>query len=525
MKTLCIGCPNSKILSVLKNISAVSLPTIGSRVVGLIRDMLMFAALGTGLWHSAFILAFTLPNLFRRLFGEGALTSAFIPVFSDLLKQDDRASAFKFLNRLLWQVFMILAVLLLVIACLLKLLAWSGWLSDRWSLSTDLSVWLLPYMIFVCLAAIMTAALNALGRFWVGASTPIVLNLCMILSLALGMYFFESTSGVIYSLIVGVLFGGLLQLLLPFFDLIRTGWAPHLEKENSPEIHEIWKLFLPGVAGAAVLQINVLLSRLLAFALNDGATAVLYMSSRLMELPLGVFTFAVVAVYFPRMSQSRAHEERSRFKKEFTTGLVLVCAIAFPAAVGLCVLAKPILITLFQRGAFTEVDVLRTIPLVIVYSIGLPFYSVATFTSRAFHADKSMITPVRIAGVCLVVNLLFSLGLMGWIGEVGLASANVLAATVQSTLLLRILKKNHLNFAFSDFKDPLLKIVFASAVMGIACYIGLSFFQGFEFGKQTESLLTVLCLVPNGALLYVALLYFLRLEVLIELTRTLRERN
>jgi putative peptidoglycan lipid II flippase len=485
----------------------------------------MFAALGAGLWHSAFILAFTLPNLFRRLFGEGALTSAFIPVFSDLLKQNDRASAFKFLNRLLWQVFMILAVVVLVIACLLKLLAWSGWLPERWSLSADLSVWLLPYMIFVCLAALMTAALNALGRFWVAASTPILLNLSIILSLGLGMYFFESPAGIIYSLILGVLFGGLLQFLMPFFDLKRTGWRPYLEKENSLEIYELWKLFLPGVAGAAVLQINVLLSRLLAFTLNDGATAVLYMSSRLMELPLGVFTFAVVAVYFPRMAQSRALEDRSRFKKDFITGLVLVCTIALPAAVGLCVLAKPILITLFQRGAFTEADVLRTIPLVVVYSIGLPFYSVATFASRTFHADKSMKTPVRIAGVCLAVNLLFSLGLMRWIGEVGLASANVLAAIVQATLLLKILKKNHLNFSFSEFKNPLLKIFFASAVMGTACYFGLGFFQGFESGNQTTSLPPVLCLVPTGALLYLALLYILRLEVLVELTHTLRDKK
>lgn len=485
----------------------------------------MFAALGAGLWHSAFILAFTLPNLFRRLFGEGALTSAFIPVFSDLLKQPDRTSAFGFLNRLLWQVFIILAVVVLVLACLLKTLAWSGWLSERWSLSADLSIWLLPYMIFVCLAALMTAALNALGRFWVAASTPIVLNLSMILSLCLGIYLFDSTAAVIYCLIFGVLFGGLLQLLMPFFDLKRTGWELHLEKENSREISELWKLFLPAVAGAAVLQINVLLSRLLAFALNDGATAVLYMSSRLMELPLGVFTFAVVAVYFPRMAQARALDERLHFKKDFISGLILVCTIAIPAAIGLCVLAKPILITLFQRGAFTEVDVLRTIPLVIVYAIGLPFYSVATFASRAFHADKSMKTPVRIAAVCLAVNLLFSLSLMQWIGEIGLACANVLAASLQALLLLKILRKRHLSFSFSDFKNALMKISLATVVMGIACYLGLCFFQGLKLSHQSESLFVVLCLVPVGALSYLGCLYLLRLEVLDELMQTLRKKK
>ena len=157
----------------LRNIASVSLPTIASRVLGLVRDIFLFAALGAGVWSSAFILAFTLPNLFRRLLGEGALTSAFVPVFSDSLEREGPARAFAFFNRIFIRLAWILLALVVVGILGLKLLTATGILSGRWVTSADLAVWLLPYTIFICLAALVTAALNVLGRFFVAASTPI----------------------------------------------------------------------------------------------------------------------------------------------------------------------------------------------------------------------------------------------------------------------------------------------------------------------------------------------------------------
>ncbi|NCG09218.1 MAG: murein biosynthesis integral membrane protein MurJ, partial [Verrucomicrobia bacterium] len=272
----------------LRNIAAVSLPTIGSRVLGLVRDIFLFASLGAGVWSSAFVLAFTLPNLFRRVLGEGALTSAFIPVFSGSLERGGKAGAFDFFNRVFLRMCLILAVLVLAGALLLKGLTVAGFLSGRWALSANLAVWLLPYSFFICLAALVTAALNVLGRFFVAASTPIFLNLCMIGSLLLGIQFAEDAGGIVAFLCGGVLFGGLLQLALPLLDLKRAGWRPQPMQANGEAMGELWQLLLPGLLGAAVLQVNILVSRLLAYGLNEGAAAVLYMSGRLMEVPLGV---------------------------------------------------------------------------------------------------------------------------------------------------------------------------------------------------------------------------------------------
>lgn len=282
----------------LKNILVVSLSTVGSRVLGLVRDILIFAALGASAWNDAFILAFTLPNLFRRLLGEGALTSAMVPIFSDVLHRAGRSEAFAFFNQVLLRLLTILSALVVGGMVLFGSLARCGLLTDRWTLGAELAVLLLPYMIFICLAAIVSAGLNLLGRFAVAASTPMLLNLAMIGALVAGMWLSDDQARIVYWLCGGVILGGLLQLLLPAWDLARQGWRPRVEQRASTEMSELWRLFLPGLMGAAILQVNILVSRLLAYSLDESAVSVLYLASRLMELPLGIFTVAVATVFF-----------------------------------------------------------------------------------------------------------------------------------------------------------------------------------------------------------------------------------
>ena len=509
-------------MSELRKIASVSLPTIGSRVLGLVRDIFLFASLGAGVWSSAFILAFTLPNLFRRLLGEGALTSAFVPVFSGSLEREGKAGAFAFFNRIFLRLSLILLALVLAGIIVLKLLTWSGVLAGRWVTSADLAVWLLPYTFFICLAALATAALNVLGRFFVAASTPIFLNLCMIGALLLGSLWFEGQSAVVYCLCGGVLLGGMLQLALPLMDLKRAGWRPQVTQTHRSEMRELWQLLLPGLLGAAVLQINILVSRLLAFGLNEGAAAVLYMSGRLMELPLGVFIFAVVTVFFPQMARARAADKPAVFNERFLSGMILVLAVSVPAGMGLLVLAKPILATLFEWQAFGAGDVLRTAPLVAIYGLGLPFYSVATFATRGLHADKEMRAPVRVAVICLFANLLLALALMFWMGEQGLALANVLAALIQSVLLLRALKERHPQLHLRTLVLPLFKIVLAAGIMGLVCYLfkGLPAHLGLE--PKVAAITVVFLLVPGGVVLYGLALMALRFEGMDELSALLR---
>ncbi|MGB0744098.1 MAG: lipid II flippase MurJ, partial [Opitutales bacterium] len=211
-----------------RNIAVVSLSTVGSRVLGLVRDILIFAALGTSIWNSAFILAFTLPNLFRRLLGEGALTSAVVPVFTDVLKSQGREAAFQFFTQVLLRVCVLLLATVSGGVGILAILKSFGILSERWALGADLSVMLLPYMIFICLAAL----------------TPVLLNLTMIAALTAAWFMDSEDRQTVYLLCGGVLFGGILQLALPAWDLIRQGWRPNLSTESSESLRQVWTLFL-----------------------------------------------------------------------------------------------------------------------------------------------------------------------------------------------------------------------------------------------------------------------------------------
>lgn len=498
----------------LKNIAVVSLSTVGSRVLGLLRDVLVFAALGTSLWNSAFILAFTLPNLFRRLLGEGALTSAIVPVFTDVLERDGRAGAFRFFNQVLLR---LLLALILIISLGMCLLFWAGgsdWLPERWALGAGLAIWLLPYMLFICLAAILSAGLNLVGRFAVAASTPILLNLAMIAALAAGLWLDAEAARIIYWLCGGVLVGGFLQLLLPAIDLMRQGWRPRLEAQSGAALAELWQLFLPGLMGAAILQVNILVSRLLAYSLDESAVSVLYLASRLMELPLGVFTIAVATVFFPLLAKALSAGDEVAFSSAFLQGLRLIVGISLPAGVGLFVLGEPIIELLFLWGAFEQTDVIATVPLLAIYGIGLPFYSAATFATRGLHASKDMRTPVRVAGYCLMVNLFCGLLLMQFWGAAGLATANVLAAIVQSYLLWRALSSGREALSFRALRPALCKVLLAGAAMGLACLLAWPLLSAFGPGEKLGAALTVAVCVPGGVCVYFALLYLLRFEEL-----------
>jgi len=510
-------------LQQFKNIAVVSLSTVGSRVLGLARDILIFAALGASLWNSAFILAFTLPNLFRRLLGEGALTSAVVPVFSDLLERDGRDAAFGFLNQVLLRLFIVLVGL---VALGMALLAWGsgegGWLPARWALAGELSVVLLPYMLFICTAAIVCAGLNLMGRFAVAASTPLLLNLAMIGSLAVGMARSGESEVLVRWLCGGVLAGGLLQLLLPAIDLMRQGWRPRIERRPGAELEQLWRLFLPGLLGAAVLQVNILVSRVLAYTLDESAVSVLYLASRLMELPLGVFTIAVATVFFPQLAQALSRSDAEGFAAKLCQGMRLVVAVALPAGIGLWVLGEPILQSLFQWGAFEARDVAATVPLLAIYGLGLPFYSAATFATRGLHAGKDMRSPLRVALYCLFVNAVCGLVLMQFLGAAGLALANVIAAVVQAVLLWRALSSERPELGLSRLNRSFLQALGAALAMALVCWIGLEFSGLFRLDAKPRALLEVLVLVPLGAGVYFLVLKLLRFEEMEQLAALAR---
>lgn len=504
-------------LKIVRNIAKVSLSTVLSRILGVLRDGLMVAALGAGLGSSAFILAFTFPNLFRRLLGEGALTSAVVPVLSKRLQAQDRSAAYGVLNQVLSRLACSLCLLVLVGCCGFYGLSHVDQLSERWQLCAQLAVWTFPYVGFICLSALAVAALNVLGRFGAGAVSPILLNLSLIAATIYGIVWELSLHQRLLCMALGVLLGGAIQLLLPSWDLYRQGWRPSLRFEQSHDYRKVRELFLPGLLGAGVVQLNLVLSRFLAYSLDEHAVSILFLASRLMELPLGVGTLAITTVFFPLLARSVTMTHHDAFQSVFLKGMRMVLSLSIAAAAGLYVLREDLVRLLFEWGAFGGQETALTAPLVGMYAACIPLYSCAGFCLRALHAQQEMKWPVRVAGICLLVNLIGGWICMQFLGVMGLAFASFLAALVQAALMLLGLAKLELSIRWQSLGRPLMHALVAALLMGLICQGGLLLLDSLTLSDKAAALLAVVCSVPLGVLTYLVVLRLFQAEVVIEL--------
>lgn len=450
---------------VLKDIAKISSATIGSRVLGLLRDAATMAYLSIGAVSAAYTFAFTMPNLFRRLLGEGALISALVPVFTKTLNDEGKSAAFDFLNKVLTRAFAILFILVVfgILLCA-AFLALSSELQQRFELGAKFSIILLPYMMLICIAAVFSAALNVLGSFGVPSIGPMLLNLAIIGGLFSGVCIFgEDKTALAYSMCAAWIVGGFLQAALPAYWLRKKGWRFRLNFGRSAALDDLYKLFLPALLGAAIIQLNIFVSKILALFIDDAALPSVYLSGRILEFPLGVFAVAIATVYFPKLSKLSSPEKMGSFKSEYADGLIFTMCVSIPATVGIALLGREIISLLFQWGMFGASDVSLCVPVLTVSILGLPAFALVGFATRGFHALKDMSTPVKTSIVSFAVNLAASLLLMHKFGAAGLAAANAIAAIVQSALLNRKIKAAHGDF--NTFRD-IAKIVAASAVMG-----------------------------------------------------------
>lgn len=492
----------------IKSIVTVSSSTLGSRILGLFRDILVYAQLGLGSTNSAFILAFTLPNLFRRLFGEGALSSALIPVFTEERIQKGRDAGFRLLNRTLTRLLLVLAGLSILFGILVAVPILAGWADEnRYGEAARLGLLLFPYVIPICLAALLAGALQVLGRFFTPAITPVLLNLSMIAFLGgPGLWFGETPFAKALWLSLGVLAGGAAQLALPAIDLYRQGWRPAFDLSINAPLRKLQTLFLPAMAGAAILQINILVSRTLAFFLSDDAVSLLYLAARLVELPLGIFGIAAATVLFPEFARFASSGDTAGLRRTYREGSALVFAITLPAFVGLAVLGDTIFRAVFAWGLFDPADAALAAPVLTLFAAGLPFYAQSALLSRAHQSRQDMKTPVRVAGWTLLANLVFSIGLMIPLGVHGLAAANTLAAVVQVALLQYRLRKNVAD-GVAWMPVELWKVGCASAI--ILGFLLILPAQTVEEGKSLL-LLRLLWVIPASVGIYLLALLALR---------------
>lgn len=505
----------------LKDIGVVSLFTVVSRVLGLVRDQVGGAIFGGSVFNDAFLTAFRIPNLFRRLLGEGALTAAFIPTLQEELKENGQAGAFDLLNKVAsW----LLLATGLIVALAMVAFSQSRLVpaqEDKWYLAADLTVIMFPYLVCICVAAALNATLNVLGHFKEFALSPIWLNVAMIASLAgAGIHFAHTKMGEVYWQCGGVLLGGAFQLGVPVRGLWRLGWRPRFQLVWSPRVRQIARLMAPGLFGTAIYQINTFVSGLLAYSLMEGSATLLFYANRLMELPIGVFAIAVSTVVYPLIAKHAVEQNFTAMAHDFHKGLRMILLINIPAAAGLGLLSEPVVRFLYQHGEFTWADTGMMAPLLTLFVLGLPFFSVVSLTVRAFYALKDMKTPVRIATIDFVLNLVLSFTLRRWCGAAGLVFASTAAIVVQTLLLQRALVKKLPGMGFAPLWPTMAKVVGATVVMSAAVWGAQTGLAALHWGRRAD-LITILAVIPLGIVVYGTTIWLLKTEGLEELTAAL----
>ena len=445
--------------------------TFISRVLGLVRDSAIAAVFGATAATDAFFVAFKIPNLFRRLFAEGAFSQAFVPVLAGY-RTGQSAQA---VRELLDAVAGVLAGILLAVtavgvlaAPLIIGLVAPGFVDDtaRFDLSVQLLRLTFPYLFFVSLTAFLGGVLNTWERFAVPAVTPALLNVALI---ACTLWLAPRLDAPIFALAVGVLLGGLLQLGLQLAAAARAGILPRPRWQwRHPGVQRILLLMVPGIFGVSVAQLNFLVDTLIASFLQEGSISWLYFADRLMEFPVGIFGVALGTVILPSLSRRHASRDLAGFSRTLDWGLRMVVLITLPAAAGLAVLAQPILATLFHYGRMSAVDVAMSANALMAYAFGLTGFILVKVLAPGFFSQEDTRTPVKAGVAALLTNLVLNLILVWPLQHAGLALATSLAAFVNAGLLWVMLVRKGSYRPEPGWTAFLLRVGLATAGMALA---------------------------------------------------------
>ena len=458
-----------------------------SRVLGLVREMLMAGLFGTSLAKSAFDVAFTIPNLFRRLFGEGALSAAFVPVMTETLTKEGLGEANKLVSRAMTMLGVTLAVIVLGGVLMLTAILGSGMeLGSKAAAVLPLLRIMLPYMFFICLVAMCMAVFNSLHHFALPAATPVLLNLVWIAVLVfLCPKMGRRPSERIYGVAFGVLVAGVVQLAVQLPLLMKHGIRPVVSFAwRDRRITTILALMGPAALGMGVHQVNVCIDKLLALWAAPWAPAALTFAERLVYLPLGIFATALGTVLLPTYSRQAAEGNHDDIRTTLGQATSNLMVVMIPAAVGLGVLAVPIVRLAFEwrKGVFDADSTLQTARALWFYAPGLVVFSLYKMLVPAFYALKDTRTPVRIGlrvvGLNFALNVLFVLTWPRAYKHAGLALATVIASAVNSVALAWILTRRIGSPGWKSIALRAAKVAVAAGVMGGVAYAAYPWAEG-----------------------------------------------
>jgi putative peptidoglycan lipid II flippase len=507
-----------------------SLTTI-SRVLGMLRDMAFAYFLGAGGMMDSWVIAFKIPNLARRLFGEGAASASFIPVYNQELHRD-KDTAYKLACTVVTVVFLILLsiVLLGLLGILIYYKFYSVHQSNRQML--ELTSIMMPYMILICVIAILAGVLNSHGHFAAPAAAPIVLNIFIIGSLCIsGWVLAVRPSQQVYIIAVAVLLAGFVQLAMQMVPLYKRGivikpaWQVH-----SDSFKKIIFLMGPMILGLTVTQINTLADDIIARCLSgslekgeffiwlgtqvrypvwDGAVSQLYYSQRLYQFPLGVLGISLATAIFPVMSAAAARKDFSTLNETISKGVKGAIFVAVPATAGLILVARPLVSVIFEHGEFSSDSTLLVSRVLCFYAIGLTGYFSQQVLTRAYYSIQDSKLPAITAIVAVVINIILNLILIWFMGTAGLALSTAVCSYAQVIILLMVLKKRFGRSILDGLFTVVVKSVLAACIMSVVAMIILRLLETLPFTISFD-IIRLIIVVPLSALAYFFASKFLR---------------
>jgi len=519
--SLGLGAPEYRPLtdkkSILKSASIISLVTIASRILGYVRDQRITLLLGTSFAADAYVLAYRIPNLFRRLVAEGSMTASFIPVFTSYMREKSKEEVWDFANRLFWTLSLVVAVITILgmVFSPAVVQLFSGENIAR-AEAVDLNRIIFPYLFFIALAALAMGMLIFFRVFGLPAATPVLLNVATILfSVGVVWHYVGDPAK---SLAIGVLVGGVLQFLIQVPSLVRRGMKFTFGISFShPAIRDVARLMIPRLFGIGIGQINLLIDTRFATAarMPPGSLAALYVADRVMELVLGGYAIAVATAILPMMSHQAAAKDYESLKKTLSFSVRIVAFITIPAALGLMILREPIIRVLFQHGQFVAESTRLTARALLYYAVGLPALASVKLIVPAFYSTRDTKTPVIIASISLAINIFLNIifletFLFKRVQNGGPALATGLATFFDFFALFIIFRLRYGPLGTMGILRSFAKISLCASIMGVACWFGNYYTTFAIHSRFLVQLLVFAALILGATALYLAFAWLFR---------------
>ncbi len=497
--------------------------TLISRVLGLIRDVVVANIMGAGAGADVFFLANKIPNFLRRLFAEGAFAQAFIPVLTEVKEKGSEEDLKLFIARVagtLGVIVTLVTIFGVIGSPIIIALFGTGWFIDylndnpdgsKYELASMMLKITFPYLMFISLTGLSGAILNTLNKFAVSAFTPVLLNVGIISCAILLSSHFEQPA---FALAWGVFIGGLLQLFfqLPFLYqagvLVKPQWG-----WSDPSVVKVRTLMIPALFGVSVGQLNLLLDTFIASFLGTGPISWLYYSDRLLEFPLGLFGIAIATVILPTLSQNHSRDDAKGFAQNMDWGVRMVCLLGIPAAAGLILLAEPLILVIFYRGEFTLDDATKASFSLMAYAFGLLSFMLVKVLAPGFFSRQDTKTPVKIGIACMVANMGFNVIFVIPYDYVGLAIATSLSATLNASWLYVLLRKQGVYQLSRQTIFLIAKVLIATITMSAVVLYFSPSIQQWQSSVLMENILQLGALIGAAAIVFLLSLAVLRVRV------------